>query len=140
GAPWQTAVSDPRIVYDHASGRWFTSELDIPGGSGSQTNVLLIGVSNNSDPTQGFKGFAVDPNSNFADFDMLGVNADSVTLSCNDFALAGGGLGQTSWINIPKADLTQVGPTVANRTTFSSLSNSTRGSLVNGGFSYCPST
>ena len=39
GATWQTALSDPRIVYDHASGRWFASELDIPGGAGTPTGT-----------------------------------------------------------------------------------------------------
>ena len=32
GAVWQSALSDPRIVYDHASGRWFASQLEYLNG------------------------------------------------------------------------------------------------------------
>lgn len=140
GATWSTALTDPRIVYDHASGRWFATELDIPGGAGTLSNSMLIAVSNTSDPTAGFKGFTVDPNPSFADFDMLGVNADSVTISSNDFGLNGAGLSQSSWVNIPKSDLLLSTPTVANRTTFSALSNGSRGSIPQGVISYGPST
>jgi hypothetical protein len=44
---------DPRIVFDHASKRWFAS-------SGQRTSNVLLGVSKSSDPTAGWTGFSID--------------------------------------------------------------------------------
>ncbi len=54
-----TAFSvDPRVIYDHISGRWFASSLDrlIAG-----QRRILVGVSNSSDPTDGWNAFLIDP-------------------------------------------------------------------------------
>src|SRR2546430_6809307 len=46
--------SDPRISFDPLSGRWFTCQVDVINGSLASSNNFLLGVSNTSDPTQGF--------------------------------------------------------------------------------------
>src|SRR5438105_824687 len=63
--------SDPRISYDPVSGRWFTCEVDVIGGTASNTNNFLFAVSNSSDPTAGFKGFKFSIGTNFGDFPTL---------------------------------------------------------------------
>jgi hypothetical protein len=43
------ATTDPRVVYDPGTSRWYASSLD----TGSGLNNFLLAVSNNSNPTQG---------------------------------------------------------------------------------------
>src|SRR5438093_3411320 len=48
-------VSDPRIVFDPGSQRWFASMVDVPS---SGTNRFLLAVSATSDPTGTWRGLA----------------------------------------------------------------------------------
>ena len=41
-------TTDPRIRYDRLSGRWFITMIDVPGGSGTQPNRIMIAVSSGS--------------------------------------------------------------------------------------------
>src|SRR5262245_27981543 len=69
---------DPRVLYDHPSGRWFASSADTAEGGASD---FLVAVSTSSNPTAGWKGFALDAdatNVNWADFDTFGLDADGV--------------------------------------------------------------
>ncbi len=107
---------DPRIIYDKFSGRWFATSVD----NGYAANNFLVGVSDTGDPKGGWTGFAVDSdadNSHWADFPMMGLNQDVVTISANMFAI-GSGTTKTGFLVIPKSDLTQAVPTVANATQF----------------------
>ncbi len=107
---------DPRVLYDASSGRWFASSADNPGGP----NNFLVAVSNSSDPTQGWKGFAIPSDSaksRWADFPTLGVNRDGVYLSANMFPITASLT--TSVLVLPKADL--IAGTVAHRTLFENV-------------------
>jgi len=89
---WQqvqsSSVGDPIIQYDHAAQRWLMMEMQ--GG-----NELLIAISNDSDPTGGWKAYRV-PTLGFPDYPKLYVwpNAYFITVNeivgsnvCSGFAL-----------------------------------------------------
>lgn len=114
---------DPRVLYDASSGRWFAASADNPG---SRPNNFLVAVSNSSDPTQGWKGFAIPSDSaksRWADFPTLGVNRDGVYLSANMFPITAPFA--TSVLVLPKADL--IAGTVAHRTLFENVSPGSTG-------------
>ncbi|HME25057.1 MAG TPA: PEP-CTERM sorting domain-containing protein [Acetobacteraceae bacterium] len=130
GAPstLYTNLSDPRIIYDPTTQRWFASEISIGGGTGTSANQILVAVSKNYDPTQGFKSvyFNSSPGT-FGDFPTLGVTPDSVVIDTNNFpgVPSGEGLGNANGVSIfslPKSDLTApTGPSIANMTSFDNL-------------------
>ena len=96
---------DPRIHFDRASGRWFTSVND---GLGNQLNSgMLIAVSQTSDPTGPWNRFRFDAdntNTRWADYQVLGVSRDWVTLSNNMFPISSGSA-SISFLTVPKASL-----------------------------------
>jgi hypothetical protein len=119
-----TGLSDPRIIYDPSSGHWFASEISVGGGTGTSVNQILVAVSRDSNPLDGFSSvhFNSSPNT-FGDFPTLGVNQDSVVIGTNNFPGNGGGEGLSTAIgssifSLPKSDLTTVPPTAANMTSF----------------------
>jgi hypothetical protein len=119
---------DPRILYDKPSGRWFAAAVDNAGGP----NNFLLGVSATDNPTGAWSGFKIDADSNnleWADFPMLGVNNDVVTLSANMFPVSAGG-SSVSFLVVPKADLLQPVPTAANRTLFENVASNLTGFSV----------
>jgi hypothetical protein len=123
--------SDPRVFFDPFVNRWFASEIDVVNGSTSFPNHFLLAVSNTADPTQGFKGFKFDAASNFGDFDTMGVNADALYLSTNNFPLNNPDVPEnTTIVSIPLADLLSPTPTIANRTQRTSESLNNEGNVV----------
>lgn len=120
---------DPRIIYDHATNRWFAAALD-RGLGGGAANDLLVAVSSSSDPAGGWSGFdfVANPTTTwFADFPQLGLDFDGVYVSVNNF---GAGFQSVSIFSFPKSDLLTATPTIANRTTFLEESASTRGFAI----------
>jgi hypothetical protein len=118
--PTGSFAFDPRVIYDASSGHWFAASADNSGGP----NNFLVAVSNSSDPTQGWKGFAIpsdSANSRWADFPTLGVNRDGVYLSADMFPITAPSA--NSVLVLPKADL--IAGTVAHRTLFENVSAST---------------
>jgi hypothetical protein len=127
-------IFDPRVVYDPGSQRFFAIE-DVSGTDPNTqatlpNNKVMIAVSNNSNPMNGWKalsftagtGFA----SGFADFDTLGVNQQGVFIGTNNFD--NNSANQTiSLFSIPKSDLTQSSPTLANMTSFLALNTTVNG-------------
>jgi hypothetical protein len=112
------SVTDPRIVYDVDSGRWFASQVDYETGM-LTANRFLLAVSETSDPTAGWHGFGflADPQGGgFADFPTLGMNHSCVILSSIIYSPGSNGtvLG-TTIASVPKSDLLLVSPTVTNR-------------------------
>src|SRR5215467_5684102 len=108
---------DSRVTFDASSGRWFASSADNSGGP----NNFLVAVSNSSDPTKGWKGFAVRSASDgtrWADFPTLGVNRDGVYVAANMFPITAPGV-TTNILVLPKADL--LAGTVARRTLFENV-------------------
>lgn len=113
---------DPRILYDHFSGRWFGVSVDNHGGA----NNFLVAVSDTDDPTGNWSGFQIDsdPNdSRWADFPTLGLNHDVVALGANMFAIDSGSSSKTLLV-LPKSDLIAPVPSVANATLLENLSTS----------------
>src|SRR5437667_2011159 len=75
--PSTLEVTDPRILFDILSQRWFASAVDVDPNN-VISNRFLIAVSASADATKSWSGFATmaDPvNGNFADFPTLGVDA-----------------------------------------------------------------
>ncbi len=111
---WQSAgvsvsgLSDPRLLFDTSSQRWFATEITT-----ASTNAFLVAVSNSADLAQGFKGYTFQANPStgsqglFADYDMLGVNGDGVYLAANNFTnpTPTGSDNSSSILSLSKADL-----------------------------------
>ncbi len=128
-------VSDPRVIYDPASQRWFASMVDFSTSALDPAlfaNDFLVAVSAGSDPTGQWHGFLfqADPDTGyFADFPTLGVDGNAVYLA-GDFydgstTPVGPGL-----VSIPKADLLATVPTAANLTWFGVMDYSQRGDVL----------
>jgi hypothetical protein len=125
-------LSDPRIIYDPTSQRWFASEISIGGGTGTSLNQILVAVSHDSNPLDGFSSahFNSSPGT-FGDFPTLGVTPNSVVIGTNDFSSFSGTEGLTdatgvSIFSLPKSDLVkqnpqQNPPSIMNMTSFDNL-------------------
>lgn len=120
-------ISDPRIIYDPLSQRWFAAQIDF-NASSLRNNRFLVAVSVTQDPTGVWKGvaFQADPGGNFADFPSLGLDANGVYLGANMFDSSENLLG-VLLTSIPKADLLQATPTAIRRTTSGLMSIGSRG-------------
>ncbi len=73
-------ISDPKVLFDASSGRWFTSLVDVTKSS------ILLAVSKTSDATGSFCIFAISSAPNLPDQPILGISNDKVVVSANDFA------------------------------------------------------
>ena len=120
-------VSDPRVIYDPLSGRWFASQIDL-NTANPVNNRFLLAVSASADPTGQWNSvaFQADPAGNFADFPRLGLDAKGVYLTGNMFNRRGTFVGVLI-TSIPKADLLLSTPTATNRTTSGVLSETSLG-------------
>jgi hypothetical protein len=133
------AVTDPRVIYDPLSQRWFASMVDFDAnaaGNGQdptlEANDFLLAVSATSDPTGVWKGFLfqADPdNGYFADFPTLGVDSNGVYMSGDFYQGEDNPLG-AGLVSFPKADLLATTPTIANRTWFGVMSYDERGEVL----------
>ena len=122
--PNNLTPSDPRLIYDPASRRWFASQIDVDPNV-QLTNRFLLAVSTTADPTLSWNGFAfrADPQGRtFADFPTLGLDANGVYLCGELFDDLGNDIGPTL-VMIPKSDLLAATPTVAGRTYVGALPN-----------------
>jgi hypothetical protein len=103
-------TSDPRVIYDPLSQRWFASQVDLNSTASDPTtwaNNFLIAVSDTADPTGGWHGksFVADPDTGyFADFPTLGLDANALYISGDMFVNGSTSVGSSLW-SIPKADL-----------------------------------
>lgn len=74
-------VSDPKVIYDSQSGRWFTSITDI-----SSSNVI-VAVSSTSDATGGYCIYNIPgPSFSILDQPIIGTSNDKFVVSVNDFS------------------------------------------------------
>ena len=128
-------TTDPRVIYDPASQRWFATQVDFDAAAAdptSEANNFLLAVSTTASPTGVWKGFKfqADPdNGFFADFPTLGLDTNAVYLS-GDFYSAGEVPEGAGLVSIPKADLTSATPTVANMTWFGVMDYAVRGEVL----------
>jgi len=122
-------VTDPRIIYDPVSQRWFASQVDFDATGTINTNHFLLAVSSTSDPTGSWKGLAIDsdPGGNyFADFPTLGLDSQGIYLSGDMLDTNANPIGP-SLISIPKSGLLAAPPIASGRTSFGLMNYSVRG-------------
>ncbi len=74
-----TSMSDPQILFDNGSGRWFASIIDIPN------NSVRFAVSTTNDSTGIWNLYSTPSSSNFPDQPFIGVSDDKFVISANDF-------------------------------------------------------
>jgi hypothetical protein len=125
-------VTDPRILFDPASQRWFCSEVDFDSTGSVNSNHFLLAVSTTTDPTGTWNGLAIagDPNgNNFADFPTLGIDAVGVYLSGDLFDANSNPVGPTL-VSVPKTNLLAMPPTSAGMTSFGVLTYGSRGDIL----------
>jgi hypothetical protein len=102
GVPAGYRFGDPRLVYDVLSSRWFLSGW---AGDSSADSIVMLGVSKSSDPTAGWTTYqiATEP-ATATDQPKIGVSADKVIISWNDYSAGTTFTGQETWVE-QKADL-----------------------------------
>jgi hypothetical protein len=82
--PPGSSFSDPRILYDRDSQRWFASGVAfVPS---TLASVVVIDVSTTSNPLDKWVQYSAAKSSNLHDQPKIGVSADKVVLSWNDFS------------------------------------------------------
>jgi hypothetical protein len=128
------ALSDPRVIYDAASQRWFASQVDLNASATDPTlqqNDFLIAVSATDNPNGKWQGFIfpADPDGNFADFPTLGVDADAVYIAGDFFHGETNPVG-SGLVSIPKADLLSTTPTVDNLTWYGVVGYNVHGQVL----------
>ena len=104
---------DPRILYDRQSSRFYATAVD----NNAQPNNILLGVSQSSDPGDGWTSFKFDSDADdlqWADFPMLGMNGEAVVVSANMQTL--GGPAEVHVLVLPKSDLLLPTPVVTDAT------------------------
>lgn len=106
------SFTDPRVVYDAASQRWFVSGLAFNSANDSQVYVM---VSQSSDPTGSWTPYTIESNTNGTIYDQpkLGISDDKVVVSWNDYG--GSNLaftGSEIWV-LQKSDMLSQANTVA---------------------------
>jgi hypothetical protein len=125
-------ATDPRIIYDPASQRWFASEIDFDPSGAINTNNFLLAISATADPTGTWKAVSIptDPGgNNVADFPTLGLDAQGVYLAGDMFDPSSNPVSSTL-VSLPKAALLAATPSISGLTRFSNLSYSVRGQLL----------
>jgi len=110
-------LSDPRTIYDPASGHFFAVQIT----TDTTGNKVLVARSNSSDPTGGWKAVQFTGNAQFADFPTLGLDANGVYVGTNNFTSNTGTFTGVSLFSIPKSDLLASTPTLANMTSKENL-------------------
>ena len=130
--PARWAVTDPRLVYDPVSQRWFAVQIDFDTLGMINSNHFLLAISSTADPAGTWTGMAItaDPTlSTTADFPTLGVDSNGVYLAGSMFD-TGGNLVSSALISIPKTNLLAANPSVAGMTRFANLSLAERGIIL----------
>jgi len=95
--PTGYSFSDPRILYDGGSQRWFASGVAFV--QPTLASVVTIAVSMTSDPTQTWVQYSAANSSNLThDQPKIGVSSDKVVLSWNDFLYGLSFQGQSTWV------------------------------------------
>jgi hypothetical protein len=77
-------LSDPKVLYDSPSGRWFSSI--IVSANGFYSGNVTIAVSATNDPTGTWQLYNLVLNDFTPDQPLLGISNDKVVVSANDYA------------------------------------------------------
>jgi len=85
-------VYDPQVAYDHFEGRWI---LVYVANDARSKSWILLSVSNSSDPTGGWRSWALpgdangsSPVANFSDRPSLGIDDHAIYVATNQFRYA----------------------------------------------------
>lgn len=90
-------LSDPRVVFDKGSGRFYLSMMEVQYGT--KRSFLHLGVSKTSDPYKGWHTYRFestateDGQKHWMDFPMLGFGRDGIVLAGNLFPFASNAAG-----------------------------------------------
>jgi hypothetical protein len=95
-------VSDPRVLYDAQSGRWFLSV--VIASSSLTSGGWRLAVSTTNDPGGAYYLYAVNTSGSFPDFPKLGMSDDKVVLTGDAFTGSSSFLG-TEYLVARKAQL-----------------------------------
>jgi hypothetical protein len=99
-------VSDPRVRYDVASGRWFVSLVTLGFDSQFQNiGSWRLAVSHTSDPTGSYTLYVTSFNGTFPDFPSLGFNDDKLALTGDAFTISNQTFLGSEFLVLSKADL-----------------------------------
>jgi hypothetical protein len=120
-----SGASNPRLIYDPNSGRWFATEIT----NNATANNILLAVSTGSDPspTQGnwsavsFAASAPGSAYPYGSFPTLGIDANGVYIATDNYSRSSAYANSNSSVSlfsIPKAGLLAASPSVANMTVF----------------------
>ena len=95
--PTGYTFSDPRVLYDAISGRWFASGVAfITPSFGS---LLVFAISATDDPGGAWTIYSADNNLNVThDQPKIGVSTDKFAISFNDFLNAASFQGASTWV------------------------------------------
>jgi hypothetical protein len=93
-------LTDPRVVYDPDSGRWFAVTATYSPSSAAGWNLA---VSDGDDPTGTWQLYAIPTVGNYPDFPKIGVNSDKVVLTGDAFS--GNTYLGTEFVVLSKANL-----------------------------------
>jgi hypothetical protein len=95
--PTGYSFSDPRILYDRDSQRWFASGVAFVRPT--LASVVVIAVSTTSDPTGTWVQYSAANSTTLThDQPKIGVSLDKVVLSWNDFLYGQFFQGQSTWV------------------------------------------
>jgi hypothetical protein len=117
GAVVTPGISDPRVIFDPGSGRFFAAQINVANTG----NRIMLAVSVDSNPLDGWKAVNFTANSGFGDFPMLGLDQNGVYIATNNFTNSSGPYTGNSLFSIPKSDLLLGTPSIANLTSFQNL-------------------
>jgi len=87
GVPTGFRDTDPKVLYDSLSGRWFASYvsfLDQPGSVNDQARLHLA-ISQTSDPTGAWNVYFISYAQLIPDYEAIGVTTDKLTVASNVF-------------------------------------------------------
>ncbi len=121
GTPANEFISDPKVQYDAASGRWFATITDVATGGSVATGQVILAVSTGADPTRTWRLLKVPSaaTGECLDQPILGVGSSTVTISVNVFSTCLSSSftynGAQYWV-LSKADLVSGSPSPATQT------------------------
>ncbi len=118
-----TGTFDPKVAYDHMSGRWIFVAMSDKRDAASS---LLIATSDTNDPTGTWDLYRVDADDTdtiWADYPSLGYNKNWITVTFNAFAVADDAFVQSNIYAFEKTDL--YAGTAATHTLFTDVGAST---------------
>lgn len=112
-----------RILFDPNENRWIAAALT----ADSVDNRVLLARSETADPLGPWQAVSFLGNAGgtgrFVDYTALGIDANGVYVTTNNFTSITGSLDSVSVFSVPKADLLAPAPTLANMTRFDDLNS-----------------